>query len=176
MDEEWKDIDGFNGLYQVSSLGNIKSLEKNVPYPRSPNRIRREKILKQYIDKYGYLVVRLSKNKEKYNLFTHRLVSQAFIPNLENKPQVNHKDGIKTNNFPYNLEWSTGSENMIHAYKTGLQVSLKGEKHPASRLKKSDIIEIRAIKNKTQREISIIYGVSFQHVSDIINRKSWTHI
>ena len=101
--EIWKDIEGYEGLYQVSNLGRVKSLNYN--------RTRKEKILKHGSDKKGYLYVNLCKEGKKRNYRVHRLVAETFIDNLENKPEVNHKDEDKTNNKVENLEWVTSKEN-----------------------------------------------------------------
>lgn len=100
MNEIWKDIKGYEGLYQISNLGRVKSLKTG-------------KIRKQCYDKDRYLKIELS-NKTQKSLKIHRLVAQAFIPNPLNLPQVNHKDGNKLNNNVNNLEWVSPSENTRH--------------------------------------------------------------
>ena len=100
MDEIWLDIEGYEGLYQISNKGRVKSL-----YNGS------ERILKSYDNGHGYLIVALTKESSLKFIMIHRLVAQAFIPNPENKPQVNHKDENKKNNCVDNLEWATAKEN-----------------------------------------------------------------
>ena len=104
--EIWEDIADYEGLYQVSSLGRVKSLGN---YKSS-----KEKILKLRSDRKGYLRVDLCKEGKRKTYTVHRLVAQAFIPNLENKLEVNHKDEDKTNNKVENLEWVTRKENINH--------------------------------------------------------------
>lgn len=106
--EIWKNIEGFEN-YQISSYGRVKSYYNN-----------KESILKQIKDSHGYYFVNLYKNKISKISYLHRLVSENFIENPENKPQVNHKDGIKTNNHISNLEFCTAKENIQHAFLTGL--------------------------------------------------------
>lgn len=107
----------------------------------------------------------------------HRLVATAFIPNPENKPFVNHKNGIKTDNRAENLEWCTAKENTIHSYQTKLQISIKGSNHYASKLTDEQVLEIRAIGgNLLQIEVAEIYGVCRTVISSILNRKIWKHI
>jgi|688.fasta_scaffold508694_2 hypothetical protein len=114
--EKWKDIKGYEGKYQVSNLGNVKSLQRFANHWQGGIRIVPEKILKQFI-KQGYYYVDLG-NKKQYRV--NRLVACEFLINTYNKAEVNHNDGNKLNNHATNLEWATRSENMKHCYKTGL--------------------------------------------------------
>lgn len=110
MKEMWKKINEYDG-YEISNLGKIRSFKKD----------KNNFILKQRITKGGYLRITLYKNGMAKKYLVHRLVAQTFIPNPENKPQINHLDGNKQNNKVDNLEWCTNSENQKHAYKTGLE-------------------------------------------------------
>lgn len=121
--EIWKDIKGFESLYQVSNLGRIKSLSKfinNNPKSKTIGFYSKEKNLKPTKSNSGYLYVVIYKKSKKYTLFIHRLVAQAFIPNPDNLPQVDHLDGNKLNNNVDNLEWVTSKENINRAWKMGL--------------------------------------------------------
>ena len=113
--EIWKDIKGYEGKYQVSNLGRIKSLERDVFFPNGTvNRHIEEKILVQNIGKLGYAYVNLYLNGKAKTIKTHRLVAMAFLPNPENKPMVNHKDEVKTNNVVDNLEWCDAQYNALY--------------------------------------------------------------
>ena len=105
MKEIWKDIKGYEGLYQVSNLGRVKSLAKTVIYCNGKVYHYAEAILSQTVQKRGYLKVGLTKNGVFRNVFVHRLVANAFIPNHNNLPQVNHIDENTQNNRADNLEW-----------------------------------------------------------------------
>lgn len=121
MEEIWKDIVGYEGLYQVSNLGRVKSLDHFRNTGLNRGYLQKGKILKPSMDMYrNYLRVQLSKKGKVVSIRIHRLVAQAFIPNPKNKPQVNHIDGNKLNNCVDNLEWVTIRENIQHAYDTGL--------------------------------------------------------
>ena len=116
--EIWKDIKDYEEMYQISDLGRVKSLARIIKHQN--RHYRKDKILKTSIDNHGYLQVTLCKNGKVKRFHVHRLVAQAFIPNPENKPQVNHIDGNKLNNNINNLEWNTAGENTYHAYKNDL--------------------------------------------------------
>lgn len=116
--EVWKDIDGFEGKYMVSNLGNVKSLN----YKRTG----REKLLKPVETANGYCGVNLrSETSHKHLVNVHRIVGRAFVPNPENKPQINHINGDKRDNRAENLEWCTASENQIHSVDNGLRKTKK---------------------------------------------------
>lgn len=112
--EEWRDIEDFEGCYQVSNMGRIKSLERVVMRKDGKPLTVRERILKANKNEDGYLLVSLHGNGKKRAASIHRFVAETFIPNPDNKPQVNHLDENKTNNCVSNLEWVTNLENVNH--------------------------------------------------------------
>lgn len=125
MEEMWKDIKGYEGLYQVSNTGKIRSLGRTVEIidknGRKVTRVYPSKILRYARDKRGYCRTSLTLNGKSTTLIVHRIVAQTFIPNLDNKPQVNHIDGNKENNNVKNLEWCTAKENTKKAFEIGLK-------------------------------------------------------
>jgi hypothetical protein len=164
--ENWIDIKGFEGLYQVSDLGNVKSLGNN--------KLRKEKILKQGLSHCGYKTVCLSKNNKCKTYTTHRLVAMSFILNNENKRTVNHRNGIKINNNAINLEWCTTSENTKHAYDNGLIKVSKAECHVNSKLTNLQVLEIRKIgRTLKQRVIADMFGVRQVLISNVLNNISY---
>ena len=112
--EEWRDVAGYEGLYQVSDQGRVKSLERNIPHWRGGERIQKERILKQSVIGGGYLKVVLCAGGKRKMFLVHRLVCEAFHENPENKLDVNHINENKTDNRACNLEWSTRRENINH--------------------------------------------------------------
>ena len=181
MKENWKDVIGYEELYQVYNLGIIKSLGGSRIRSNGRKQTFSEKIMKFNVDKDGYFRVNLTKNKKGKVFGVHRLVAQAFIPNPENKPCVNHKSGNKKDNSVDNLEFCTVAENNNHAIKTGLRDHryCMGEKQHMSKLTKEQIKEIKWLlknSNLKQREIAEIFNISQQNVSVIKLNKNWKHI
>jgi hypothetical protein len=120
--EIWKDAIGYEGNYQVSNMGRVKSLQRLIKRGHlNCERKVKERIKKVSLDKNGYIFLRLSKDGIKKNLFVHRIVASAFLNNDDCLPQVNHIDGNKENCRVENLEWVSQSENSKHAFKIGLR-------------------------------------------------------
>jgi hypothetical protein len=173
--ELWKDIKDYEGLYQISNLGKVKRLAKTVIRSYHGSFKIEDKILKpNYVS--GYLKIGLTKNKKRIHYLIHRLVCLNFLGKHLEKIEVNHKNGIKSDNKLENLEWCSPSENSKHAYKIGLR-SQKGQKNNLSKLTDKQVYEIKYIKrNMSQIKLAHEYNVSKSSINYIINNKTWKHI
>ena len=181
MEEIWKDIEGYKGLYQVSNLGRVRSLDRRVIRPDGSIMSFRGRMLKQGLTPKFYLKVYPSKRSKKESLQVHRLVALSFIPNPENKSDVNHIDGNKQNNNVKNLEWATALENQLHAYKNGLKHAKHGESNGMHKLKEPQVLWIREhyiprSREFGQRALGGKFGIDKSIIRDITNRKTWKHI
>ena len=144
----WKPVIGYEGLYEVSNSGEIKSIF----YGKNP------KILKKSKTTTGYYKIELSKNKKRKSFKVHRLVAIAFIPNIENKPNINHIDGNPLNNNIDNLEWCTQKENVIHA----VEIGLKSKTY----ISKNELRRLYLVEKKPVRKLEEIYSVSNTVICD----------
>ena len=179
---ETKDIDGFDGLYEVTDTGEVWSLEKRV-FVGSNGGARvqpRKKLTPQPHGRSGHLRVYLYKGGKKTPIFVHRLVAIAFIANPLNKPVVNHLDGDVTNNHVANLEWCSVAENNWHAVKNGLSgyTGVSGERNGAAKL---TVDTVRTMREQFRHglscaEIARRANVNPRHAWGICHRKLWQHI
>lgn len=174
QNEFWKWVVNYTNLYEVSSLGRVKSVSKTIGITKFKR--LKSRILKPHISQVGYRSVGLTHNMKGLTHTIHSMVAKAFIPNPENKRTVNHKDGNKLNNRLYNLEWNTDYENIHHAIDTGLHNQL-GENGHTSRLKEFQVLEIREkCKTLPHKVIAKEYGIANSCVSAINIRRIWKHI
>lgn len=178
--EIWKDIPSFDGYYQVSNRGRIRSWKGGNNFT-GVQRLKEPKILTLYKEKNGYLRANICHNNKKQHLSVHRCVAECFVKNPEDKPQVNHKNGIKSDNIFSNIEWATPSENHVHAHENGFKNAdhVTGEKNHNSKLTKTDVVKIDNLLNKgsfTQKEIGNRFNVSASQISHIKCGKLWSHI
>lgn len=177
MKEIWKDIKGYEGCYQVSNLGRVKSLKREIKVKNHPNiKIlkRKGKILMPSFTGYKKRYLGICLGRENRYLI-HRLVAKAFILNPKNKPEINHKDGDPANNHIGNLEWCVPKENMQHAIKNGL-FNVKGVYNPGVKLTEKQVKEIRSSFNIKQYKLAEKYKVCPATISYIINNKGWQHV
>jgi len=164
------DVPGFEGLYGINKSGDIFSYISN-------------KTIKPYLHRDGYLQIYLCKNGKKKNIKIHRLVAQIFVPNINNKPQVNHKNGNKKDNYFENLEWCTPSENIKHAFKIGLKCITENGMKASSKngiarrkLRHDDIEKIKKLHDKkeySQRQLAKMFSVGQTAINRIVNNKTY---
>jgi hypothetical protein len=174
MEEIWKDITGYEGMYQVSSMGRVKSIDRIVFRSRNGNTKVNDLIMKQGNGHSGYKLITLHKNGKPKTFRINRIVAIHFIDNPENKTDVNHKDGIKSNNSVSNLEWNTGKENISHAHKTGLRNGNHRKK-----LTKDQVLYIKA--NYVRLKVTVpyfakLFGVSESCIRHIVSGVNWNYL
>lgn len=175
MEEIWKDVVGFEDYYQISSLGHLMSKERKYVNSLGIYKTLKPKLKKSFIGANGYVFVQLQVNNNTFNTSIHRLVANAFLGKSD--AEVNHRDGHKENNNVDNLEFSTRSKNVAHAYRTGLRISDKGINANFAKLNESQVIEIVELaKTMAYKEISAKIGISVRNISSIVRGFTWTHI
>jgi predicted XRE-type DNA-binding protein len=172
MNVTWKPVVGYDGTHEVSSNGLVRGISSRWGKKENPRNL----CIRH--NRYGYPEVRLTVNNKTKRFNVHRLVAEAFIPNPENKPIVNHKDGFKKNNCVGNLEWVTAKENTQHAINMRLMGSV-GESNHNSKFKRKDIIKIRkmyATGKFKQVELADIFNTNQPHISAIVRGERWSHL
>lgn len=173
--EIWKSVKGYEGYFEISNHGNVRSMDRYINHYAGGKRLMKGKPIKLGNNGTGYLFAPLNKCGKTKNIYVHRLVAIHFIENPKNKPEVNHIDGIKTNNSTKNLEWVTRCENFKHAIKNGLTNA--GEKHGLTRLTNQQAKEIRRRYNQgnvTQFHLSMEFDCSEVAIWRIVNNISFT--
>jgi NUMOD4 motif/HNH endonuclease len=189
--EYWQDIKGYEGYYQVSNYGNVKSLDRVITeHPSVKNEQQTGKtqtlkgqILKPHTNSSGYYQINLNRKSIRTTFAIHQLVAQAFLDNHLSKPLVNHINGIKTDNNVNNLEWATYSENLEHAYKNRLRRAVKinevASKNYKRKLTEQQVREIKlliAAKSLTLKQIANQYDVGRSTIGFIKSGRNWSHI
>ena len=175
--EVWKDIQGYEGLYQISNKGKVKSLSRLIG-----SCWRKESILSNNrLTKDGYVRISLCKNSVAKENRLHALVAKHFIINDSNKETVNHIDGKKLNNAVYNLEWSTREENMQHAYKLGLKKPSRGSSNSQAKLTDSDVGYIRKSYIRQSKEFGTValgkkFGLTNAAVGLVIRGETYKNV
>lgn len=168
--EIWEDVIGFEGLYQVSNMGHVKSFHRDKIHGQ---------ILKPISHSGGYLWVNLSRDGEQWHKYVHRLVAEAFLGQAPPGYEVNHKNGDKADNRAKNLEWVTHSKNGLHAHRVLGREAPKGEGVGTSKLTDEKVVEIRRLYNireHTQRELGRMFGVTREEIWRIVHHKLWQHV
>ncbi len=168
--EIWKDVVGYETIYEVSNMGNVRRKEGSKYY--------RGLLLKLSPAKDGYCLVKLCNGKTQVSYLAHRLVAIAFLENPESKREVNHKNGIKMDNRIDNLEWATPTENQMHAIKNGLKTfkTISGDKQYNSKLSQESVEYIKSnfVKGKTPlKYFAEKFGVHVTTICKITANKNW---
>lgn len=184
--EQWKPIAGFEGLYEVSDLGRVRSLDRVVQCDGGPHaglvtKHYRGRMLALTPSEQGYINVHLSGNGQHYTGGVHVLVAREFIPNPRNLPEVDHKTkgkAAKSDNRVTNLQWVTSARNIQKSFEQG-RLPLKGIEVGNSKLTPSQVKQIRqqyAAGDRPQHAIAAEFGICQAHVSDIVTRKRWSYV
>lgn len=183
MKEIWKSVNGFEGFYEVSNLGNIRSVDRietmTLKDGTKRKRAKKGKVLKLFLDGKGnYLQANLSVGGKCKMVLAHRLVAMAFLPNPNSLPEVNHKDENKHNNCIDNLEWCDHKYNNNYGSKKG---QTRGEKNPQNKFTEDMIRDIRENYIPYDKEFGATsfhkkYGISLTHVCAIAKGRRWGHL
>lgn len=177
LKEIWKDVSGYEGYYQVSNLGRVRSLDREVAYKNGRIDLLSGRLLKYGNDKNGYPRLFLSKDGKKKLFLIHRLVLIAFVGPCPSGMEACHKNGIRTDNMVYNLRWDTSLANSVDSKKHG--TNPEGERNGLAKLTEKDVANIRLkyrSENISQTKLGKLFGVSQGVISYVVNRKTWTHI
>ena len=167
--EIWFDIEKYKGVYMISNKLRIK----RIMHRKNPT----NKLMKYYSPENDYHIAGLTVNGKTHSELVHRLLAITFLPNPLNLPEVNHKNGIKSDNQIENLEWCTTKENIQHSFDTGLNKGKKGENHNLSKLTEKDVLDIRAIGRSVSAKIlAEKYNTGEQNIYKILRRIRWTDI
>ena len=175
----WKPVKGYEEYYEVSTDGEIRTIERHIVFP-TYSYLKKQKLLKQFVDGRGYMHVKLYDGKGKpKSMTTHKVVAITFLENPENLPEINHKDANKLNNCLSNLEWMSRGDNIKHAYKHRDPKTYKGSGNKLAKLTEEQVIEIRKereLYKTTYEQLAKKYNVGITLIGYIVNRKTWRHV
>ena len=175
--ESWRDVVGYEGYYQISDFGNVRSLGRRVRNGSGTRRVR-ARVVRQGKHKQGYRVVALQRGNRSRSFLVHRLVAAAFLPSIPTGSEINHKDGDKCNNTLSNLEIATRQENIDHAVRTGL-IDNKGEKNARAKITAERVQEIRTLHaagGVGYKAISKRFGLPWGTIRNVVKRRTWAHL
>jgi len=176
MIEKWRDIKGYENYYQVSNIGNVRSLDRTVPHPVMG--FKKGKPCKQHPNHNGYMRVGLHKLGNREQEFVHKLVGQAFVSNPNSKPQINHIDGDKLNNNVENIEWCTNKENCIHASNLGLRNPVRGIEHHNAKMNPEKVKDLRKKRDEgwSYKQLCDLFGITKGVVGQIYHKRTWAYV
>lgn len=172
--EVWRDIPGYEGFYQASSLGRVRSVPRYVNGPRGKPIFLKGRIMRPAVGPNGYLHFVASKHGEVTTISVHRAVAMAFIANDNAMPVINHKNGNKLENYPSNLQWVSSSDNNEHALDVGLRKDV-GERSFHAKLSMGDVKKIIQLSASGvgSAELATTFGVTRRNINHIISGGSW---
>jgi len=178
MLETWVPISEYETQYEVSNLGNVKSVDRFCASRWGTPRRVKGRMMKLFKTPQGYLQVLLCRNGMSKKFFIHRLVASAFIANSHNYPQVNHLDGNKSHNSVENLEWNSCQQNCHHALENKLYVTAKGSDAGQAKLTEDIVRDIReqAAVGIWHKTLAAQYGVGRKAITKIVNNQRWKHV
>lgn len=180
MEEIWRDIPLYDGQYQISSFGNFRSVYRKISRGKGfiPKIIYKNHLYKLF-DCGGYLQVTAKQNNVQKTIKIHKLVAEVFIPNPNHYPEINHKNGISTDNRIENLEWCNRQQNMRHAHKMGLMNMERGEERYNVKLTDEKVKEIKMLREKNKistRKLAKMFDISRSTILDILRERRWKHV
>lgn len=176
--EKWTAVSGYEGLYEVSNQGRVRSLGRWTTYQRKDRKRPSKRffpggLMNFETDEHGYFRVTLCKNGRARHWFVHRLVASAFIPNPTGRPYINHKDTDKNNNDVSNLEWATAKENTLHAVANGVHSFMQKNKITPADV---PVILNRIAAGENRKQIAADYGTQESHIFKIKNGHTWKRV
>lgn len=177
----WKDIAGFDGIYQINKYGVVKNTRPVSWIGKSRFNSAGEFFLnsKNTSQGYGYVTLSPPNGGKVKRLTVHRLVALHFVDNPNNYPNVHHINSIRIDCFYKNLEWCTQKTNMRRMHEAGRSGSPVGEKHPRAKLTESDVVEIRKLYSTgeySQQDLAKVYGINRANISTVVRNTSWKHV
>lgn len=173
--EIWLPVNGFENKYEFSIFGRLRARPRKWS---SKTYSTTGRLLQPFLNHAGYAIATLRVNKKNKKFVVHRLIAHNLIPNPANKPEINHRNGVKNDNHILNLEWATRMENLHHC-QTVLKNHSHGEIHPKAKLTEADVFKIRSLHetgNYTYAEISRMYNMCDCTISNIVRKKIWKHL
>ena len=175
-EEIWKELEETGKAYAVSNLGRFKRLARKAGNKNLP-----ERVLKLSPYSNGYLQFSGTVNSKRITAISHRLVAKYFIPNPNDLPQVNHKNGVKTDNKVSNLEWSSVSDNILHSYhvtKNHIPRDMSGTNNTNCKVTEDTVLKVRELNKNgvSNKEIMVRLSLSANTVTKIVTRRTWKHI
>lgn len=169
-DEEWRDVVGYDGYFQVSNMGRVRGVKR---------KYGKERVLSPATNKYRYKVVCLCVNYVQKTALVHQLVMDAFVGKTPEGLEINHKNGDKGDNRLENLEFCTPRENMLHSYRELGRLSARGERNGMAKIAEEDVVEIKRLLASGEysfRSLATMFGLSPASIADIKAGRTWRHI